>query len=614
MFLGRIYQKKANEIGNYIISGGLETTLLIWQLETGSLNTLPHLGAPIEGIVVSPSGSSYAIRLADNSTMILSTAELKPTFSVAGLQLPSNNIFGPQLPYLKTVDNPDEKLRKPRRFQFPAVSGPSGLLCAVPAATSSRVPSALPQHASFLQTVDITSGHQIMRQALTRTKATDLNVGPESNSIQEPDVVLMKLSDDGLWLATVDEWMPPKRDLAALTFSDERTATEQARRREIFLKFWSWDNESRIWALVSRFDDPHGSQISVSDGENRVLDLIAQPSSHGFATVGADGIIRKWKASARQRHGSTVKNKQGQELVNWDCVTTISLDSAALSSQPYTGAKLAYSADGSFLAAVLTSAAPWTIHLIDPDAGTATTGPYGPLTGALHGLGIVDRYLVVLSDQLRVWNLVSQELCHTYTLKPQPHPSKKQPQSKHLAVDVVRGFFAIALPYVDPNPREEQTGDHSQVIVFRLAEPAPIYTFITQHPLTVLTPIYDRKGFVVIDSAADIRTVTPRVVPSTAAMALPTPPATPSRGLQDVYGDTHHPNNEVVEGAEKSVPGFSANQPILSVDPRVEEDDAVVVTQEKLAEALDCGPAYAMPPVTELFERVARLYAGAGEA
>ncbi|KAL8778294.1 MAG: hypothetical protein Q9213_007481 [Squamulea squamosa] len=601
--------------GNYIISGGLETTLLLWQLETGHINKLPHLGAPLEGIVVSPLGTSYAIRLSDNSAMILSTAELKPTFSIAGIHFPYASNFGhSQLPYLSTVDYPDETSVPPRRLYFPAVCGPTGLLCAVPSATSSRVRSTLSQHASFLQTIDIASTQQMSRQALTRTKATDLNVGPESNSIQEPDTVLMQLSHNGQWLATVDEWVPPKRDLAAQTYDDEQAVEEQDGRREIYLKFWSWDREIKTWSLVSRVDDPHASQTNVVGGRNRVLDLDTDPSSSGFATIGQDGVVRTWKASVRQRHGSTVKNQQGHGLVNWHCRTALPLHPSALPSKPYTGARLAYSLDGSCLAAALTSTSPWTVHFIDPAAGTATTSPYGPYTGSLFGIGIVDRFLVILSDQLDVWNLVTHELAFTYTLSPQRFPSRiLKPQTKQLTVDTARGTFAIALPYVNPDPEEVRTNDHSHVIVFEPTDPMPLATMITQEPLAILTPMHGQPGYLIIDTAAELRTLTPGRPRRSARMALPTPPATPPQGLEDIYGRSKKPHNAATETVQELAASFPADLSTLSVEPGAEEGDAVVVTQEKLAEVLDCGPAYAMPPVLEMFERVARLYAGSGE-
>jgi NET1-associated nuclear protein 1 (U3 small nucleolar RNA-associated protein 17) len=82
---------KFSRDGNYLISGGRESVLVIWQLETGHKQFLPHLTAEIERIVVSPKGTQYALQMGDNSIMVLSTTELKPVANFAGLQLPVMN-------------------------------------------------------------------------------------------------------------------------------------------------------------------------------------------------------------------------------------------------------------------------------------------------------------------------------------------------------------------------------------------------------------------------------------------------------------------------------------------------------------------------------------------
>ncbi|KAL8761496.1 MAG: hypothetical protein Q9184_002375 [Pyrenodesmia sp. 2 TL-2023] len=597
-----ILSVKWSRDGNYIISGGLETVLMIWQLETGSYHTLPHLGAPLEGIVVSPSGSSYAVRLADNSAMILSTAELKPTFSVAGIQLPAKADLNAQLPLLLNVDAPQHNAIPPQKLRFPVASGPSNLLCAVPSATPSRVPSTLPQNASYLQTFDVASVHQLSRQALTRTKATDLNVGPESNTIEEPNVTLMQVSHDGQWLATVDEWTPPKRDLAVVTCSDADAIEEGKIRNEIYLKFWSWNKESKIWTLVSRIDDPHASQSGFAERGNRVLDLTADPSSVTFATVGEDGTVRTWAPSTRQRHGSAIKNKEGEGLMGWRCRSTLTIDAGAFPPQPFTEAKLAYAHDGSCLAVACVSSSPWTIHFIDTTRGTARTGPYGPFTGSLHGLGIVDKYLVLLSEELYVWNLVTYEL--VYVVKLAPELSR----FKHMAVDVQRGTFAVALSEGTGSTLEEGQVKHgSEIMIFESASPVQTFVQTIPQPTTALIPLHDRAGYIAIDTTAEVRTFTPRhrgVDPTT---ALPTPPQTPSRGLQEIYGGIDDQHDVQAEDAQTQIAAhISAN----SVEFRVEDDEVHVVPPEKLAEVFDVGAGHTMPPVTDLFERVARLFAG----
>ena len=51
---------------------------MLWQLDTNLKQFLPHLSAAIESLAVSPKGTLYALRLSDNSVIVLSTAELEP--------------------------------------------------------------------------------------------------------------------------------------------------------------------------------------------------------------------------------------------------------------------------------------------------------------------------------------------------------------------------------------------------------------------------------------------------------------------------------------------------------------------------------------------------------
>ena len=69
-----------------MISGGKETVLVLWQLDTNLKQFLPHLSAAIESLAVSPKGTLYALRLSDNSVIVLSTAELEPIANIVGLQ------------------------------------------------------------------------------------------------------------------------------------------------------------------------------------------------------------------------------------------------------------------------------------------------------------------------------------------------------------------------------------------------------------------------------------------------------------------------------------------------------------------------------------------------
>ena len=583
---------------------------MLWQLETGQRQHLPHLGAPIESIVVSPSGSSYSIRLADNSAMILSTSELKPTFSTSGIQIPSTiKSSRIKLPYMPTIDTPVQHMKPAQGLRFPACMSSGRLLLAVPPSITSRQNATKPQNSSYLQTFDIGGGQHMSRQALTRTKVTDLNMGPESNTIEEPNVAHIQTSADGQWLATVDEWMPPKRDLAPLAFDQERVVEEQISRQEVYLKFWWWKEETTIWELVSRIDNPHASQTGNPYDKGRVLELASDPSTAAFATVGEEGIVKTWRPAIRRRHGLEVRSKDGISLTTWHCKHAILLEATeSITEKSAQGAKLAYSQDGSVLAAGLQMSMPSPIYLIDASSGEIRSVHTGSCNGPLLGLGIIKKYLIILSHELCVWNLVTDEQQYGIQLKEHGLSCEKQIGMMHLAVDAQNGLFAIAVPQVGKVPNMTPTLG-SQVAVFEPANASPLLLTSLPNAITNLLPATRRKGFHIVDSAAEVRTLAPRQSSTSVSMALPEDEKAPSRGLTNIFGNGQTAK-AVEDGAGKLAGLLTSNHDSMTRELRVQRDDAVVVSADRLAELFDIGPAYALPPVTELFEQVASLYSG----
>src|SRR5438034_8107676 len=160
-----IWLKTTNHsTGNYIISGGLETVLVLWQLDTGRKQFLPHLSSPICNLVVSPTGKSYAVKLADNTAMVLSTSNLRPIASMSGLQLPSDADLAGRKPHTKGSISkyPEVEIDDGQICDIlPAVLHPVNtdhLLLATPSDPVSRKNSS---NVSFLQTFDLRSGHHI---------------------------------------------------------------------------------------------------------------------------------------------------------------------------------------------------------------------------------------------------------------------------------------------------------------------------------------------------------------------------------------------------------------------------------------------------------------------
>lgn len=592
--------------GNYVISGGLETVLILWQLETGRKQQLPHLSAAVEAAVVSPSGSSYAIRLADNSVMVLSTAELQPTTSIPGIQVPTSAKPGISVPPVARVDASPHASTSTQPSGLPSTINPINpgqLLLAVPTSSSARLSSTTSRSAAQLQIIDVASAHQVSRQALTRTNVTVRNMGPEGNLIEEPSVKHIQVSCDGQWLASVDEWQPPKRDLAHLAFDEQGAAEELGARIEVHLKFWSWDSDLRTWELVARIDNPHAGDSMGPPTIGKVLDLVSDPSFVGFSTIADDNTVRTWRPSTRYRNGVQVRGKDGRNLTNWSCRLVVPLEKTAAAvvtnNDPLT-AFLAFSQDGSLLAAG-SSQSPRTVDLIDTDSGEVRYTRTGLYSGRLMGLGMVDRYMIMLSNEIAVWDLVNDELHYGYSLKSYGLSTAKEIATTHLAIHPQNHTFALAFPEIGHSSKSTTTL-RSRLAVFDPENPTPLVWTTLPNPVISLLPATGRKGYYAIDSSAEIRTLTPTAQPYLpVASSAPAIEDVPRAGLENIYGAGKGINDAL--NISKDSDGQTPDAVLVIED----DDDAPVLRPEDLAGIFDVGPAFALPPVVDLFERVAGL-------
>lgn len=381
--------------GNYIISGGQESVLVLWQLDTGRKQFLPHLSSPICNVVVSPSGNSYVVKLADNSIMILSAREMQPSANVTGLQLAS-----------EAGGHRDPSSRKP----FGAVAAlhpqhPERLLVAVPASHHSSQQGSHRSNSAVLQTFDIRANSHISRQALARTNTTTLNISPEGSAIVAPDVRLMDIMHDGKWLATVDTWTPYPQDVEAVASSGSNNDSASLR-SEVFLKFWKWNASSDMWELVTRIDAPHFSENRPST----VLSLAARPYSHEFATLGTDSIVRFWCPTTRHRSGLKT-NLSEPHLDTWKCRSPVDLTGCLDGADaPLKSASISFSEDGSVLAICLPSksgANDGLVLLINAQNCTVHYRRTGVFFGKPCSVRFLGRYLIVAATgSMSVWDTV----------------------------------------------------------------------------------------------------------------------------------------------------------------------------------------------------------------
>ena len=503
-------------IGNYIISGGLETVLVLWQLDTGVKHFLPHLASPICNITVSPAGDLYAVKLADNSVMVLSTTELQPVASFSGLQLPWT------VETRESQSQPKSGIYRStgRTSSFnashppPAVLhpvNPSVLLLAVsPQLTS---PDSSPaSNTALLQTFDIQGHHQISRQALARTNATVLNNGPGGAEVATPDIKLIKITRDGKWMATVDEWAPRSQDIKPLHVADIEFDEGIDCRYEIFLKFWEWNEGTRGWELVTRIDDPH-HQTSL--GSTHVLDLASDPRGSEFATLGDDGVVRLWTCTTKYRGGVKAGTEQeDRQLKIWKCRSTIELGGISQrvrQDNPSCGC-LGFSEDGSVLAVCWkgdTGVGANPVYLVDPRTSEVHHTRDGLWDGIPRGVGFLGRDLITLSSKLVVWDTVDDKL-KLGVLLPDTTPRQALgTDNPLLAINHRSNTFAVTLTTPIENKGrgviKRKAGRCVEVRVFSTGSSAPLYEFALEDTPCAMLPDPMSGDYVIVDSAAQIR-------------------------------------------------------------------------------------------------------------
>ncbi|EKD18536.1 uncharacterized protein L3040_007440 [Drepanopeziza brunnea f. sp. 'multigermtubi'] len=595
--------------GNYVISGGTETVLVLWQLDTGKQQFLPHMAATIQNVVVSPTGTSYGVQLADNSAMVLSTSELKPTVNISGIQ---TCVVESEPSVESQVERLEEATwNQPLIQRTPAVILPtntSRLLLGVGQTQEIRAKRPAVTSSPFLQTLDLGSGHNVTRQALARTNITSVNAAPGLQRITEPRITHMKISHDGEWLATIDEWAPPARDLQLSRRRDKELANERQTNREVFLKFWQWCQASETWELVTRIDSPHSDGSDLGNA-GMIVDLAVDPSSLRFSTIGEDGVVRVWATKTRKRNEIVVRGKDNKPLRNWNCELAISLGKAELPDGTDTTCDpcgcVAFSEDGSILA-VACNNNDGLVHFLDPDTGDIRLSQTGLFEDEIIAMEFLGQDLLTLSDKLIVFDLVSGEArliikAHAAT---KSLSTRQKQEMMHLAVDPKSRNFAVALPSIR-DPGSLRTAS-SELVVFHQDTRDPQLKEVFQTLITALLPALGTEGFLVLDTAAEIHTVLKKGTQGVTMLAQST------SALQlDALENTTTEAMRIDEDADLlDAEEYPTPAPTQDGEAGMEEEDneTPVVAQQKLAEIFNIGPAFALPPMEEMFYQVADLF------
>jgi NET1-associated nuclear protein 1 (U3 small nucleolar RNA-associated protein 17) len=530
--------------------------------------------------------------------MILSTAEMKPTMYVSGIQ---SLVLG---------DRPSKESlvrrvwRSVDEIATPLVAAvnpqsPSQMFLCVGNGQQSGLGGAS-SSTPLLQVFDISSFHGVTKHAIARTNPTDANITSEGVPIVEPTATKLAFSRDGKWLVSVDEWQPPDRDTDALLTGSKTPAEACRERREIYLKFWEVGAEDQPFQLVTRINDAHHT-----DRTEAIFDLASDPTSSRFATIGNDGMVRFWSPKLRKRDGLAATGPDGQALRSWNCSQVVALpiyeqqdDSAEIPKNTTRSGAITFSEDGSILFAAFGAPSGALVVAIDTETGTFRDVVSGMFKGEIRAIRSLGSSLIMLSEDLIVHDIVSDELLYSYSLKETSEAAKRFTQ---LAVNYESRSVALVAPVPDQNQGKMKKGTRSELVVFNIDEDEPRLVKTFPQLITSVCAAPSSSGFIIVDSAAQIWAVTEG--------AEHAPLLQPLADLGVDGNAEGEPTSQELMLHE----GEASDEEMEDADQDVEMEDnddthAVVVAPQRLAEVFNAAPAFAMPPIEDIFYQVAGLF------
>ncbi|KAJ1922353.1 NET1-associated nuclear protein 1 [Mycoemilia scoparia] len=385
------------EDGNFMLSGGQEGVLVIWQLGTENRTFISRLGADIVGVTASQDQLYYAVTLSDNTVRVYSALNLKLVSITQGLQLAGHIIASKLAAHTSAkLETPKVKglLRQILASNSTNVIGISGISEArgfTAKQYNEAIQIVMPKRFTTNLVVNPVTNHltlngesgllQVYNPISDRSVSTievaafnKVSGSTPEHGAKVPHVNLVAYSNDGQWMATVDSRM------------DQGFETDSS--KELYLKFWHWSPKLQRYELNTRIDNPHPSKI---------FGIAFQPSrsSNGkplCVTTGDDGNFRVWQLQ-RPREG------QKRSLLYW---TTHS----AGYYRGITPTGVAFSKDGSALAVTFGhSILIWDPVLNQPRITLTSTLS----TDSLVGLAFVGQTHIVSwsSSHIDVWNLLN---------------------------------------------------------------------------------------------------------------------------------------------------------------------------------------------------------------
>jgi len=231
--------------GYYLMSGGEEAVLVIWQLETRKKSFIPRLGSPIQSISINNSNTLFATYLEDSTIHIITSSDMNIKQTFSGIKMASfkENILSAESPiiYKQAV----ELVVEPRNNFLVTKCERS------------------------LQFYDIKN--QKMSKELNIVSRNYIS-RIEDEKIRKPIITLAVFSANGKWLATVD------------TREDKYFPIETS------LKIWQFNEDTQEYIQNTQIDNPHGKGFVYSMKFNNSIE-----NTPLLVTSGQDRKFKIWQ-------------------------------------------------------------------------------------------------------------------------------------------------------------------------------------------------------------------------------------------------------------------------------------------------------------------------------
>eukprot|EP00123_Amoebidium_parasiticum_P010104 comp19891_c0_seq1/m.24091 comp19891_c0_seq1/g.24091 ORF comp19891_c0_seq1/g.24091 comp19891_c0_seq1/m.24091 type:complete len:873 (-) comp19891_c0_seq1:315-2933(-) len=199
--------------GEYLVSGGLEAVLVVWQLKSHAKQFLPRLGAPIVSVVVSPDDLHYVTAHTDNALRIINVRTFQVERELRGLVMAGGR-FG-----LSRV----------------AVHPTQGTCC-------------LPAQSSQLQMYDLLSDRHV----------ADLAVGPHMYVARKEGTEASTIHVDHVAYAA---------DGQALVTGERKVSPEG--RVEVRVRFWAYSPDQQRYIQTTCADAAHSKPLTSVSASSR---------------------------------------------------------------------------------------------------------------------------------------------------------------------------------------------------------------------------------------------------------------------------------------------------------------------------------------------------------